>query len=136
MSAAGNINILTKALCIALFLGASVTCANAWTGGIESRGPNCAVTRETPEWRAVWLGHFAGGQLYHAMNGERSLDWQDRYFCFPSRASCQRWQREMRAAYRKVEGYRACLLIRNGPLNNVAPRYAPTDGDTMLREAS
>ena len=106
-------------LLLAGFLAASaVTMAAAQPRaiGLESSGPNCGVALGAPEWRNVWLGHFAGGNLVRTQARYSTLDWQDRYFCFPSQATCQSWQRSMRRAYRRVEGYRTCLLIRNGPL--------------------
>jgi hypothetical protein len=85
-------------------------------GGLESRGPHCRVTHDVPEWRSVWLGHFSGGRYVRTGARRLELDWQNKYSCFASRASCDRWQRSMGATYRSVEGYRACLLLRNGHL--------------------
>jgi hypothetical protein len=80
--------------------------------GWLSRGPGCAVVRDIPELRNVWLGHFSGGR-YEGLHGDaRALDWKDQYACFASRASCQSWQRHMRARYGRIEGYRTCLPIR------------------------
>lgn len=84
--------------------------------GLESGGPNCAVAQTAADWPSVWLGHFAGGRSARALSAGQSLDWQDRYFCFPSRAACNAWQKSMAAAYRGIEGYRTCLVIHGGPI--------------------
>ena len=90
--------------------------ALAQSRGLESGGPNCGVAQTAADWPSVWLGHFAGGRIAPAYSGERVLDWQDRYFCFPSRAACAAWQKSMAAAYRGLEGYRTCLVIHDGPI--------------------
>ena len=63
----------------------------------------------------LWLGHFTGGRFTPvAATGPGVLDWKDQYSCFPTLASCQRWQRENLRAYRRVEGYRTCVALRGG----------------------
>ncbi len=92
--------------------------------GLESPGPHCAVASGAPEWRAVWLGHFAGGRNIRTEDGP-ALDWQDKYYCFNSRSACQQWQRVMRSTWKGVEGYRTCVFIRNGPLEQIWPAGPP-----------
>ena len=86
--------------------------------GLRSGGPDCAVALDQPHWRAVWLGHFAGGRYVAGETTRRALDWQDQYYCFRSQGACQSWQRSMRLTYRSVEGYRTCVSIRSGPLQD------------------
>jgi len=80
--------------------------------GWPSNGPGCAVVRDIPTLPHVWLGHFTGGRLDALPGYPRVLDWQDQFVCFPSRSACQRWQRDMKVHYRRIEGYRTCLPIR------------------------
>jgi hypothetical protein len=40
------------------------------------------------------------------------LDWRDDHTCFTSARACRAWQRDMRIAYRQVEGDRTCLPLR------------------------
>lgn len=58
------------------------------------------------------LGHFRGGRVVLVENEAPYLVWQDNYTCFSSMRSCQRWQRDMQAVYRNVEGDRTCLPLR------------------------
>jgi hypothetical protein len=80
--------------------------------GLVSDGPNCGVALAHPEWPSVWMAHFAGGALGPEYPGHPGMAWTDTYACFPTRAACKRWQREMRASFRDVEGWRTCLPIR------------------------
>ena len=77
-----------------------------------SSGPNCASAAEVPASIPLWLGHFSGGRLEAQGVAAAGLAWASQHSCFTSRTSCQQWQRDMRAAYRQVEGYRTCLQIR------------------------
>ena len=70
------------------------------------------MVRDVPYLKSVWLGHFAGGRFARDEAGIKVLDWQDRHVCFETRADCERWQKSMRVAYRRIEGYRTCLPIR------------------------
>ena len=56
------------------------------------------------------------------------MAWRDNYSCFPSRAACEGWLGTMRAAWRPVEGYRSCLLVRNGPMQG-PPAWIATPYD-------
>ena len=80
---------------------------------LPSSGPHCAPALDRPDWRSVWLGHFAGGKFRPWRGGVDRLDWSDSYTCFETRRDCQVWLRSMRAAYQDVEGYRACVVIRD-----------------------
>ena len=60
--------------------------------------------------------------------GVYGLTWRDEYACFPSRAACEGWLRRMRGAYRGVDGYRTCIVIRSGPM-----LQAPSSAFPLLR---
>ena|GEM_PF-1664243 len=80
--------------------------------GWPSRGPNCGAVPDQQGPVQLWLGHFSGGRLEAQGAAAGGLAWTSEHSCFPSRASCEQWQRELRASYRQVEGYRTCLQIR------------------------
>ena len=107
-----NLAVLTATLLCA----AAAASAAPLPVGEKSSGPNCKVALDFPEWRGVWLGHFSGGKQIRDGSRYGVVDWRDDYVCFPSRAGCERWQRSMRKAYRNVEGYRTCVVIRSGPM--------------------
>lgn len=69
-------------------------------------------TAEVLPWSSVWLGHFSGGRPYIDPYGQTLVDWRDEKICFPSRAACQSWMREMRRAYHRPEGFWTCLILR------------------------
>jgi len=100
-----------KALITLAFLTLAASPAAAMPGGFASNGPNCGVLAESP-FHDVWLGHFAGGRWVRDAFGGKQVDWRDDHVCFPSRASCQSWQRSMGAAFSKIGGYRTCVRIR------------------------
>jgi hypothetical protein len=117
--------IISKlAICMGgAFLAACVTSSSFAGGktmsaplGIESKGPNCGTVLDEP-WREVWLGHFAGGRTSEAGALLQHVQWQDRYVCFPSRATCEQWIKGMRKDFSDVEGYRTCVPIRSGPVH-------------------
>jgi hypothetical protein len=87
---------------------ASFTAHPGWPSG----GPNCAPVANAVGQFPVWLGHFTGGRFDGEPGFAATLNWQDRYVCFPSLRACKIWQRDMRVAYRQVEGYRTCVPIR------------------------
>jgi hypothetical protein len=92
--------------------GISAAAAMSTHPGWPSRGPNCAPIADTPDLFPAWLGHFTGGRFDGLPGYAAVLNWQDRYVCFPSLAACRSWQRDMRATFRQIEGYRTCLPIR------------------------
>jgi hypothetical protein len=96
-----------------------------WTpgpGGEDLAGVPCKVggpfwgpilpTAEILPWASVWLGHFSGGRPYADPYGQILIDWHDEKICFPSRAACQSWMRDMRRAYHQPEGFWTCLILR------------------------
>ncbi len=85
--------------------------AAAMPMGWPSDGPNCGALAHVPM-RDVWLGHFAGGRWVRDPYGAKVIDWRDEHVCFSSLGGCQSWQRSMRAAFNRVEGYRTCVRIR------------------------
>ena len=93
------------------FISLASVPATAMPMGWPSDGPNCGVLAESP-FHDVWLGHFAGGRWVRDAFGGKQVDWRDDHVCFPSRASCQSWQRSMGAAFSKIGGYRTCVRIR------------------------
>jgi hypothetical protein len=72
----------------------------------------CAVAGASLPVSDLVLGHFRGGKIVRAVDGVPLIIWASEYGCFPSRHSCEVWQRQMNAAYRNVEGDRTCLPIR------------------------
>lgn len=101
------------AAALGAFLGISSASASfTAVPGWPSSGPNCAPVANGVGLFPVWLGHFTGGRFDPHPGAGAVLDWQDRYVCFPSLRACHVWQREMRTAFRQVEGYRTCLPIR------------------------
>jgi hypothetical protein len=104
-------------LAAAVVLGACMSLSSASAGftahpGWPSRGPNCGSVAYSADPSGLWLGHFTGGRFDGQPGYGAALNWQDRYVCFPTRQDCAVWQREMRTAFRQVEGYRTCLPIR------------------------
>jgi hypothetical protein len=102
-----------SAAALAAFLGISSASAG-YTAypGFPSRGPNCAPIAHAVGQFPAWLGHFTGGRFEGRPGFGAVMNWQDRYVCFPSQRACKMWQREMRVAFRQIEGYRTCLQIR------------------------
>jgi hypothetical protein len=126
----GQLSLLSG-LVIAGALAAGVTSVAAGAPAVahlESSGPHCKPALDFPEWRSVWLGHFTGGGRVHEGGGVYGLAWRDEYACFPSRAACEGWLRRMRGAYRGVDGYRTCIVIRSGPM-----LQAPSSAFPLLR---
>ena len=105
---AGN---ASKFLMSLVFLGALAAPAAALPHGWRSDGPNCRVLADAP-FRDVWLGHFAGGRWVPDAFGAKVIDWRDEHVCFTSRATCETWQRRMKAAFNRIGGYRTCVRIR------------------------
>jgi hypothetical protein len=96
---------------------------SALEGGEDSHeGVACSIgqpfwvptgpTAETLPWRSVYYGHFSGGRPYIDDYGRTIVDWRDEHVCFPSRADCRAWISDLRRAYRRPEGYRACVFLR------------------------
>jgi hypothetical protein len=104
---------LAAAAALGAWLGISSASAGfAAHPGWPSRGPNCAPVAGTVGEFPLWLGHFTGGRFDGEPGLGAALNWQNRYSCFPSLQACKVWQREMRTAFRQIEGYRTCLPIR------------------------
>jgi hypothetical protein len=80
--------------------------------GVPSYGPNCGVVSDVSPVGRIWLGHFTGGNIGPIGPVPGGVDWRSAYGCFPSRATCQAWQRDMRHKFSRLEGYRTCLVIR------------------------
>jgi hypothetical protein len=74
-------------------------------------GGECAALKEVPDLPGLWLGHFTGGRFFDE-GGARLVDWRDQYSCFPNRAACSHWQRDLHRLYWKVQGYTTCLPLR------------------------
>lgn len=74
-------------------------------------GPILPTAEQLP-WASVWLGHFSGGRPYIDVYGQALVDWREEKVCFPSRAICLDWIREMRRAFHRPEGFWTCLLLR------------------------
>lgn len=74
-------------------------------------GGECSVLKDVPDLPGLWLGHFTGGR-FQQVDDARVLDWRDQYSCFPNRAACGHWQRDLHRAYRQVQGYTTCLPLR------------------------
>ncbi|QBR71574.1 hypothetical protein CU048_10115 [Beijerinckiaceae bacterium] len=74
-------------------------------------GPILPTAEQLP-WASVWLGHFSGGRPYIDVYGQALVDWREEKLCFPSRAICLDWIREMRRAFHRPEGFWTCLLLR------------------------
>jgi hypothetical protein len=109
-------------LALAMLCGLAVgACAVPVRDGFLSSGPRCPMSTDVPEWRSVWLGHFSGGARAFSADGRSGLAWRDEYACFPSRASCEAWQKSMRREFHAAEGYRSCVFIRSGPLSEWSP---------------
>lgn len=63
------------------------------------------------------LGHFRGGRVVPVAGAPMrvaagAVDWRDDYACFTSMRACKVWQRDLRVAYRHVEGDRTCMPLR------------------------
>jgi len=80
--------------------------------GVLSDGPNCGVVSHPIDDSSIWLGHFSGGNVGPQGPVPGGVDWHDIYACFPTRETCKAWQRDMRAEFRDLEGWRSCLVIR------------------------
>jgi len=80
--------------------------------GVLSSGPYCGVVSHMGDDRSIWLGHFTGGNVGPDGPIPGGVDWRNEYACFPSRDTCQAWQRDMLAQYKGLEGYRSCIVIR------------------------
>lgn len=72
----------------------------------------CAGLAPTAGTSVLVLGHFAGGRYVQTADGGRVLDWRDDHTCFTSARACNVWQRDMKVAYRHIEGDRTCLPLR------------------------
>jgi hypothetical protein len=96
------------AFSIALVDGAA---ANSLPTVAAPGGGECAVLKQVPDLPGLWLGHFTGGRFLGGGDA-RLVDWRDQYSCFPSRAACSRWQRQLHRLYRQVQGYATCLPLR------------------------
>jgi hypothetical protein len=81
-------------------------------GGVLVSGPTCAIVSAGVGDHSVWLGHFSGGRMGPAGLAPGGVDWKNLYACFPSRQACERWERDMHAAYHRLDGYRSCVRIR------------------------
>jgi hypothetical protein len=82
---------------------------------IEPNAPQaCAPHAQDFTVPGLWLGHFTGGRFVQVAGGPAALDWRDQYSCFPTRISCERWQRSNLRAYHKMQGYRTCMPLRGG----------------------
>lgn len=79
----------------------------------------CRPIADVPGTHGLWLGHFTGGRKLPAY---RLVEWRDDYACFTSAADCAAWWRDLRHAYRDVEGHGTCLPLRAG---GVATYVAP-----------
>ncbi len=82
------------------------------TSGVAVDGPSCGALSHLSPTGSIWLGHFTGGSI--ALGGLEAggVIWRDAYACFDSRKSCHAWQRGQKAAFRGLDGYRTCLIIR------------------------
>lgn len=83
----------------------------ALAGGSAPQAACAGVAQAYPTSDLV-LGHFAGGRFVRTAWGVSVLDWRDDHTCFTSARACRAWQRDMRIAYRQVEGDRTCLPLR------------------------
>ncbi|MDB5649183.1 MAG: hypothetical protein JWL62_703 [Hyphomicrobiales bacterium] len=72
----------------------------------------CAGAAQAYPTSDLVLGHFAGGRYIRLSGGPVILDWRDDHTCFTSARACRAWQRDMRIAFRQVEGDRTCLPLR------------------------
>jgi hypothetical protein len=105
-----SLSIRNNLITLAFFILVA-TPAAAMPTGWPSDGPNCGVLAHVPM-RDVWLGHFAGGRWVRDPFGAKWIDWRDDHVCFASLGGCQSWQKSMRAAFHRLEGYRTCVRIR------------------------
>ena len=64
-----------------------------------------------PQWPAVWLGHFQGGQASYD-GVETELHWVDVKMCFPSQRLCGAYIRTLRRDFHRPIGYFTCLPLR------------------------
>ncbi|HQT62836.1 hypothetical protein [Acidiphilium sp.] len=71
----------------------------------------------------LWLGHFTGGRFTRLNGAPPALEWKDLYSCFPTAASCLRWQRDNLHAFHGLQGYRTCLPLRGGGRHVLAARH-------------
>ncbi|MBX9740579.1 MAG: hypothetical protein K2X62_10925 [Beijerinckiaceae bacterium] len=101
--------LLPAALLTATVLTASATAALAG-GSAPQRA--CAGAIATAGDSTLVLGHFRGGRAIRVAGGPALVDWRDDYTCFTSMRACKAWQRDLRVAYRHVEGDRTCMPLR------------------------
>jgi hypothetical protein len=80
--------------------------------GVAVDGPSCGALSHLSSTGSIWLGHVTGGSIAPGGLEAGGVIWRDAYACFDSRKACQSWQRGQKAAYRGLDGYRTCLIIR------------------------
>jgi hypothetical protein len=80
--------------------------------GVAVDGPSCGALSHVSTTGTIWLGHFTGGYVAPGGLEAGGVVWQDAYACFDSRKACHAWQRGQKAAFRGLDGYRACVIIR------------------------
>jgi hypothetical protein len=86
----------------------------------------CSPIADVPGTHGLWLGHFTGGRKIPEY---RVVEWRDDYACFTSAADCTAWRRDLRRAYRDVEGHGTCLPLRAG---GVATYVAPVVYESIV----
>jgi hypothetical protein len=104
-----DMGLMTRLSLAGLVLVASSSLATAG-GSAPQRA--CASIAPTAGESVLVLGHFRGGRVVRVAGAPVGLDWRDDYTCFTSMRACKAWQRDLRVAYRHVEGDRTCMPLR------------------------